>query len=72
MSKWRSDKVPVGAGVKPYTVEISQAGKWLQIVTSRRFNVGTNKGAPALRVAAVLTPHPCTNPQPSAAWSMPL
>jgi ABC-type transporter Mla subunit MlaD len=50
----------------PYLPEITQAGKWLQEASSYRSAGGTNKGAPAVRVVGVLTPHPCQNPEPAA------
>ena len=53
------------AAVNPYLPEITQAGQWLQSATSLRAPGGSNSGAPALRVVAVLSPHSCRDPEPA-------
>jgi ABC-type transporter Mla subunit MlaD len=53
------------ANVNPYLPEITEAGKRLQSATSVRYGTGRKPGAPALRLVPVLSPHPCTNPEPT-------
>jgi hypothetical protein len=50
--------------VEPYQDEFPEAGRWFANATSHDYEEGLRPGAPAGRVAPVLTPFPCSNPIP--------
>lgn len=59
-----ADLAQLKAFVEPYEAEFPNAGKWFSDATSHDYEEGLRPGAPAGRVAPVLTPYPCTNPIP--------
>jgi phospholipid/cholesterol/gamma-HCH transport system substrate-binding protein len=59
-----ADLADLQAFVKPYRDEFPKAGRWFSDATSHDYEEGMRPGAPAGRVAPVLTPFPCSNAIP--------